>query len=181
MTTSPSGTAAPARPEFETFAKTLPLSELDATPERHTLTASGDDLARLAAFLNVPGVDALSGEATVAKHGPLVRVDGVLRARLERQCVASLEPMEEVVEEPFSVTFTEEIPDVLPNDEVEADLDAPEPLHRGVLDLADVFLEQLVLAISPHPRKTDAEGLVDPRAGEKISPFDILERLRGGQ
>lgn len=166
------------RPDLPSFRHLVAVGELGDEPREAALTAAPEDRTAIAAFLDIPEVKALSGSARVTRSGPLIHVTGDLHARLGRTCVASLEPMEEGVREAFSVTFTTEPPAEDLPEEMEADLDAPEPLEGDALDLGGVLLEQLVLAMSPHPRKDGAEPPADPGAGARISPFDVLERLK---
>lgn len=166
------------RPQTPSFTKVWEVADLSADPKSVSLTVGEDDLAPLAAFLDVLGLGALSGTASVTKHGPLVRVAGRVQAQLTRACVATLDPLDETVDEAFDVMFTEEHEPAQGPEEVLADLDAPEPIEGGVLEMADVFLEQLVLAMDPHPRKVGAEPLQDPGAGATISPFSVLKDLK---
>ncbi|WP_370335816.1 DUF177 domain-containing protein [Parvularcula marina] len=165
-------------PLLESFSAALDVAQIGDVPERRKFTASEADRESLAAFLGMPGVQALSGEATAIRRGKLITVEGHLSATLTRSCVVSLEELTEEIEEDFLETFTDELPNSDLPEEMEADLDAPEPIEGGKLDLGTVLLEQLFLAMDPHPRKEGAEPQVDPKAGERISPFDVLGKLK---
>jgi uncharacterized metal-binding protein YceD (DUF177 family) len=165
-------------PKLDAFRAVVRVEALDREPHRVTLTAAADDRARIADYLGIPGIEALSGEAAATRRGPLVEVEGQLRAELVRQCVVSLEEMAETVDEPFVMTFTTEPEEIAPGEEVEADLDAPDPIEGDELDLGAVLVEQLVLSMSAHPRKEGAEPATDPGAGATISPFAALEKLK---
>ncbi|MEM6650351.1 MAG: DUF177 domain-containing protein [Pseudomonadota bacterium] len=128
--------------------------------------------------LNVLGVKTIKGTAEVVRHGREVTVTGEVSAQLVRECVASLEPMEEDIHVKFtlqywSVQSLEDYPE-----EMEADLDAPDPLVGDTLHMDDVFIEQLVLAMQPYPRKEGAEPVKDPGANASISPFSVLKTLK---
>ena len=168
----------PRYPSFEHAVQAAKVRPGD--PVTATLTMSEADRARLAAAFGIPGAEALSGEATAARRGGLIEVEGTVRARLTRECVASLEPMTEEIEEAFAVAYTEEAPRPTEG-EVEADLDAPEPIEGGTLDLGAVLIEQLVLAMEPHPRIEGAEPPADPGAGARITPFDVLKQMQAAR
>ena len=165
-------------PRFESFEHDVQADRVrPGDPVETDLVMSEADRARLAAAFGVLGVEALSGEARAARRGGLIEVEGTVRARLIRECVASLEPMTEAIDEAFRVAYTEAAPRPVEG-EVEADLDAPEPIEDGTLDLGAVLLEQLVLAMDPHPRIEGASPPADPGAGARITPFDVLKQLQ---
>ncbi|MEM9810745.1 MAG: DUF177 domain-containing protein [Pseudomonadota bacterium] len=160
------------------LSKPLDVDQLTTEPEMVHLEVSRDDRAVLAEQLNVLSLDAFSGKLSATKHGDLVRVDGALEAQLGRTCVVSLEPMQETIDETFTAEFTTILPESPAADEIEADLDAPEPLKGSTINLGDVLFEQLVLAMNPHPRKEGAVAPQDPGAGQESSPFDVLKALK---
>lgn len=163
--------------DWPSISEALNISDLDGEPRRVTLEAAAEDLSALAEHFDVPSVERLKGEMDVTRHGTLIRVAGSIDAELGRTCVVSLEPMRELINENFAMEFTTEVADEAGEDG-EGDLDAPEPLSGEVLELADVLMEQLVLAMNPHPRKEGAEAPEDPGAGEGSSPFDVLKGLK---
>ncbi|GGY49051.1 YceD family protein [Parvularcula lutaonensis] len=163
--------------ELESIHHPIALSDLDSDAKHVSITASEADRRLLAERYDVTDVIALKGDMDVTRHGSLVRVAGSIEAELGRTCVVSLEPMRETIAENFAVDFTTEFSET-EEEEVEADLDAPEPLKGDHIDLGDVLLEQLVLAMDPHPRKEGAEAPKDPGAGKESSPFDVLKGLK---
>ena len=168
---------APEAPTYESFRRVVETARLaPGTPVTAELEMSEADRVALADAFGVPGVAVLSGAALAARRAGLVEVEGRVRARLIRQCVASLDEMEEEIEEDFLVTYTEHAPEPAEG-EAEADLDAPEPVEDGRIDLGAVLIEQLVLAMHPHPRKPDATVPEDPGAGARIGAFDALAAL----
>ncbi|MEM6747865.1 MAG: DUF177 domain-containing protein [Pseudomonadota bacterium] len=162
---------------LETLSAAVAIDQLSEDPTERSMTVNADDRHALAQRLDVPGVNALSGTLRAVRHGSLIHIDGRLDADLERICVVSLEPMAESISEDFSTDYTVDVPESL-DDDVEVDLDAPEPLDGDNLGFGDVLLEQLVLAMSPHPRKEGAEAPNDPGAVRESSPFDVLKALK---
>ncbi|MEE4211231.1 MAG: DUF177 domain-containing protein [Parvularcula sp.] len=154
----------------------VPLDRLDDEPRRASLEASAEDRALLKERYDVESVEFLRGDLAVTRSGDIVRVTGTLKAELGRICGVSLEPMTEHIDETFDVEYRVGAAED-PVGELEADLDAPEPLTSDRIDLGDVLIEQLVLAMSPHPRKDDAQVPEDPGAGRESSPFDVLKDL----
>lgn len=169
---------ASARPDFSSFDRSIEVDRLTTDEPTINVDANTDDLASLAAFLAIPAVDALSGEVQLSRHGSLVHVHGSIQAKLTRECVVSLEPLDEKIDETFDETYTTEWENRPVPEEVEADLNAPEPIEDGRLSLAHILIEQLVLAMEPHPRKEGATPIEDPGAGATISPFAELAKLK---
>ncbi|MEM9421004.1 MAG: YceD family protein [Pseudomonadota bacterium] len=164
--------------EIPSFERKVDVADVSGDAVSVVLSLAETDAPALAQFLEVPAVGMLRGEADLLKHGALITVQGRIEASLTRECVATLEQLTELVDEHFIVTYSIDAPVADFPDEVEADLDMPEPIEGGVLEMRDVFLEQLVLAMDPHPRKEGAEAIADPGAGATISPFSVLADLK---
>ncbi|MEO1656560.1 MAG: DUF177 domain-containing protein [Pseudomonadota bacterium] len=162
---------------LETLSTPLAVDQLSEEMTERSIDVGADDRAALAKRLDLPAVNALSGTLKAVRHGTLIHIDGRIDAELERTCVVSLEPMSETVGEDFSTDYTTDLAEGM-DDDIEGDLDAPELLEGETLDLGDVLLEQLVLAMTPHPRKEGAEAPNDPGAGKESSPFDVLKALK---
>ncbi|MBI1364880.1 MAG: DUF177 domain-containing protein [Alphaproteobacteria bacterium] len=129
--------------------------------------------------LDVPAIDRLIGRFHLAPTREGARLKGALEARLVRHCVASLEPVEESVSEEFEIAFF-----LQENGETEVDFDpdAPEPLETGVVDLAEILVQQLSLAMDPYPRRPDAPPLGDTAGSDRTaSPFEALREAFAGQ
>jgi uncharacterized metal-binding protein YceD (DUF177 family) len=161
----------------ESLSHPIQIDRLDDEPRVVELTASAEDRELLRQRYDVEDVAFLRGKLTAVRSGDLIRVTGTIDAELGRICGVSLEPMRERIDERFEVEYRIGSQGDLEG-EVEADLDAPEPLTASKLDLGEVLVEQLVLAMSPHPRIEDASPPKDPGAGKETSPFDVLKTLK---
>ena len=180
---------ASARPSDGGSAELLrPRRVTDLPPQGEDLAARGDAAARaaLARRLDVPGVKRLSLEARLRPEQDGWRVTGRVRARVTQTCVVTLEPVDQILDEPFSRLYLPDAPDpaavALDPDEEE---DPPEPLGR-VIDVAEIAAEALALALDPYPRaegaafKNDAEAPEDEDAEDdpRRRPFASLAALR---
>jgi uncharacterized metal-binding protein YceD (DUF177 family) len=160
------------------LSRPVRTDEFSSEPFQVSLGASDEQRREIAERLDIEDVGRFSADLSITKRVSLVTVKGSLKADLGRICVVSLEPMRELIEENFTADFTTEDSGELEG-EFEADLDAPEPIEGDMLNLWDVALEQLVLAMSPHPKIEGATAPEDPGAGAKISPFEALKDLQG--
>lgn len=172
------------------FSRRLRLDRLAGGDVEEELAATAQERAALAKRFGVLNIARLEGKLRVCRpaDGPLVRVDGRLRAEVTQTCVVTLEPVTQEVEEAFVQLFTLS-PEprtrevfVSPEDE-----DAPEPLTGNAVDLGEVLSEQLALALDPYPRRADVEfeGASFGKAEEedeeaRDTPFAALERLKAG-
>ncbi|MEM1380344.1 MAG: DUF177 domain-containing protein [Pseudomonadota bacterium] len=162
---------------LKSLNRPLALGDLEPEPRHETIEVGADDRSALTAHYDVHDIALLKGDLEVTRHGSLIRVAGTIEADLGRTCVVSLAPLRERIAEDFAVAYTTDIPDVVEG-EIEADLDAPEPLEADVLNLGEVLLEQLVLAMDPHPRAEGAKPPEDPGQTPESSPFDVLKSLK---
>ncbi len=97
-------------------------------------------------------------------------------AALTRECVASLEPFQEILTEKFDVDFLRAQPE--PGEE--EDWDAPEVHEGDRLDLGEILVQQLSLSMSPFPRKEGARSLAEAYAPPELaSPFAALKGVIG--
>jgi hypothetical protein len=125
-------------------------------------------------------------------------LDGRLQANVTQACVITLEPVDERIDEAFSVElWPEDQIAAEENDEAVVDNhntedhggdaflagppDPPEPIVNGRYDLGAFAAEMLAAAINPYPRKEGAVfSWTDPTdAPEKSGPFAALAKMRG--
>lgn len=155
-----------------------------ATFEGREERLDADETARklVAERLGVPAVNRLKGVFVVRRTADGLEVNGTLDAALTRVCVVSLEPMDEVINEDFDISYsTSGAP---PEGAIELDLDpdAVEPLPEAGVDLGDILIEQLALAIDPYPRQEGAPSLAKAYgATPEASPFSALRSLFAGE
>jgi uncharacterized metal-binding protein YceD (DUF177 family) len=154
-------------------------------PDRGTeikVEASEAERAALAADLNLPAIRSLTASLRVTGTPRGVKVIGRVRAEIVQTCVVTLEPFESVLDEEVNVAFTEPRPprQRTSEEEQEADLDAPDELVDGRVDLGAITAEFLALGLDPYPKKPGAalseETLPDDPAA--ASPFAVLSGLR---
>ena len=154
--------------------------EIEAPPETQAALAklaNVRDIARLAAVFDLMRVD--GG----------VDVKGRVKAQVGQTCVATLEPVENEVDETIDVAFRQGAePAAVPvhgAQVLDEDADPPEPLVDGKIDLGALATEFLLLGIDPYPRKPGAEFAPPPAGEPGEHPFAGLEalkkRLGGGQ
>jgi hypothetical protein len=137
-------------------------------------------VARVAGLRDLPRLQA-SFEVTRRGAGGL-HVTGVVSATVEQNCVVTLEPLANEVEETIDLVFVPRQPPAPKDGETEPEprdvkWNDPEPLIGGVVDLGALAAEFLILGLDPYPRKPGAvfEPPQDAKAEE--GPFAALAKL----
>ena len=152
------------------------------TPEhRHLdLAATAEERAALAARFGIPAIGALTAALDLAPEpGGVLRVRGRLRAEVTQECVATLDPVDQVVDAPLDLRLLP--PGTPPTDD---DPDSPDEIETadGTVDLGEAVEEQLALALDPFPRRPDV-AMPEPvghEAETRPNPFAALARLKRG-
>lgn len=159
------------------FAAIVRLADLDADGTSKRLDATADQLEGIAGRLGVERVSAFAGEATVRLTPEGASVSGHVRAALVRSCVVTLEPVEEIVEDQFELRFARGAPEG--DIELSLDEDWPDLLEGDAIDVAEILVEQVALAMNPYPRKPGAAYVHGQSDGiEEVSPFAVLRNLK---
>lgn len=167
----------------------IQVADVPPTGKHVKLEPSEAERRALAKYLGIVAVDALSCNFEVHHWGRdgLV-VHGRLDADVVQTCIVSLEPVPEHVSDDFEVRFTaHETPatgrtgKAAEDDEdegVPVDIDAPDVLDDGGVDLGVIATEYLALGLNPYPRKDGAafSDHVEEAQGEN-RPFAGLDKL----
>jgi len=155
-----------------------------------TVEATSEERADLAAALGIVDIVALSADLVLTRgRGDVIEVAGRVRAEIVQNCVVSLEPVPQTIDEPILRRFVEEgsrLAPVPPKPGAEVKVEAveeepPEVLGSSIIDLGAVVVEHFVLAIDPYPRAPDAAPPENPVAEAEDasdSPFAALAKLR---
>lgn len=176
----------PADPLKWTVDLTIPLNA------KRQISFSADALQRekIAALYGLAALDRFEAEVTVAPRSrDGLHLEARLIADVVQECVVSLQPVENRIDERFSRTFVSaghtsrgRSKDRIAVEVAYDDDDPPEPLAGNRLELGPVVLEEFALALDPYPRR---EGVShEPEtAGEseaedqRNSPFAVLRGL----
>ncbi len=168
----------------------LPYSHLisvDAIPAQglDLSFAPGPEICdALARHLNVPKVEALTARLHVApERSDGAHVTGEIRARIGQVSVVSLEPFDTDVVEPVDVRFAsaETIARIIANAPEDSEIDPPDLIVDGAIDLGLLITEFLALGLDPYPRKPGEvfEPHIENLESEApVSPFAALARLK---
>ena len=164
----------PGSPEF---SRPLAVDRVPRGGSYEKIAAEAGECLALAKRLDVPALHSLTAEmrATPWRGGGL-KMEGSLKADLDRVSIISLEPFRQQVELPILRYF---MPVAMAAAAEEAEID---PIIEGLVDLGEVVAETLALELDPYPRRPGesfADAADEPQAAPaKPSPFAALTRLK---
>ena len=171
---TPTEKPAPARLVRRVSVRDLPGRGLDVTVE-----PNADERSALARDFGLAAIDSLKGTFKLVRKSRTIRVTGEVKAKVQQICVVTLEPFPAEVDQEVDVRFSDEVAE--PGEEVElteADLDAPEPIVGGAIDVGALTAEFLVLGLDPYPRKPGVSFDFEEPGNDEASPFAALAALR---
>ncbi len=159
------------------LSRPLVLAHVPAAGRQLRIEADTGECTALAARFGIPAVESLVAELhLMPEAGGAVRVQGRLRAAVTQNCVVTVEPVAQQVDQPLALRLLPagQVADEAPDepDEIEAEGEA--------IDLGEVVAEQLALALDPYPRAPGAE-MPDAARDPEASPFAALRSLRTRQ
>jgi len=163
------------------------LSDLaTGRPTTFALEPTADERKAIAAELGIVGVKKLRFTGSLSPQG---RKDWSLSADLGttvvQDCVVTLDPVTTRIDEPVTRSYVAEIPEIEAS-EIEMPVDDTVEELPETLDLAQVMIEALALALPPYPRAAGAdlsqavfaEPGVAPMSDDDAKPFAGLGALR---
>jgi hypothetical protein len=151
-------------------------------PGHADLAADAATRDATALYLGLEAVTRLDARLTLHPWRDGVEITGRLRGAVIRLCGVTLESFEEIIDEEV---FLRAVPEgsahapAPPAAEVDLDLageDPPEVLGPAGVDLGDLMVQTLALALDPYPRKPGAV-FAPPPARPEDSPFGVLGQL----
>jgi hypothetical protein len=135
-------------------------------------------IAKLAALRDLPRFEA---NFDVTRRGRGLHVVGSISATVGQNCVVTLEPLANEVEEAIDLVFEtrQTVAEGAENEgqRNDAKWNEPEPLVGGVVDLGALATEFLILGLDPYPRKPGAVFEPPQDVNRDQGPFAALGRL----
>ena len=102
-------------------------------------------------------------------------VHGRLKANVVQCCVVTSKPLPESVDFTLEERYVRIVDDTT---SVEVDLDGVEPLKNGFIDLGEMVIQSLALAVTAWPRATDATEYIEFEPVKSDHPFASLAAIK---
>jgi uncharacterized metal-binding protein YceD (DUF177 family) len=153
------------------------------------LVADNEVRAAVARLVGLRDLPRLEANFDVTRHGAHgLHVCGRMSATVGQNCVVTLEPLANEIEEDIDLLFAPPPPGERKAGEDEAvegdserpqrSWNGPEPLIGGVVDLGALATEFLILGIDPYPRKPGAVFELPQDVEADPGPFAALAGLK---
>jgi len=156
------------------------VEDIPETGEHRTLVADVETRLAIARLADVRELSRLEANFDLLRHdGGGLRVTGRISATVGQNCVVTLEPLVNEIEEDVDLLYMPAAAAAATDGEnaAEPKWDDPEPLIGGAVDLGALATEFVVLGIDPYPRKPGA--VFEPPRDQKpdAGPFAALAGL----
>ena len=171
--------------------------KIDFDGRTFNIEAGEQERKDVARRLKVESIDALSAHFDVKREdgNVRIRVSGTVKADITQNCIVSGDPITQHIEEDIAAFYTDQNNTVsfakAKKDRMSRRIDAeiemmdeaedPEPVIDGQIDLGELAVQYLSLAIDPYPRSEEHQGeeeLVlqdNPGPAPKRNPFAALK------
>lgn len=168
-------------PATHGFLRNVAVNKINEPGLVVDVVANEEERARIAAYLELLGVQSLAAKVNVVRWRKGVLVSGRFSADVTQACVVTLDPVEGHIEGDFERRFLPDTPQAGAR-EVQVDPegeDPAEPLGREI-DLGEILVEELSLGLDPYPRKAGVEYAAEQdTVAKRDNPFAVLSKLQG--
>ena len=167
------------------FSYTLKIDDIKQNEQKYFIKADTEELKLLKDILKVEDVQSFAADIALKLSRKAHRLDlqGEVRADLILKSVISLENFSKTYIVPFSYRYDTSLT-YADLKEMDAGIndDIPDIIENGQIDLVQVSLEQLALAMEDHPRKEgeifEFQSEFDEETTLATHPFAALKKLK---
>ncbi len=165
------------------FSRSIRVDTIGIAPKLMTIEAEAGEREAVARRFGLVAIGRLAAEADIVRAGEAVVARGRVTASVTQSCVASGEPVDATIDEPFEIQFRPAPGSDRPEEEVElgaAELDVVF-YEGGEVDLGEAVAETMALALDPYPRAPIAAQALKAagvKNEEEAGPFGALAGLR---
>ncbi len=147
---------------------TIDVNKITSKKRVEKIQADADECSLLAERLKILEVTNLSAELILQRKGDLISMSGSFTSEVVQECVATLKPVHNQIEDTFEIVFYDADKGELEGIKVEY-----EEFHDNVLDIGDVIIQQLALALPSYPK---ADGVEFFDHIEEAEPLETTEK-----
>ena len=165
------------------LSRPVRVDTLGAEPRSLAIEADEAERSALARRFGLRGIASLEANAELVRNGAEIVARGRLTASVTQSCVATGEPVEARVDEPFELVFRPGPEAGRPDEEVElsqSELDVV--FYDGAsIDVGEAVAESLALGLDPYPRSPGADAALKKagvKSEEEAGPFAALAGLK---
>jgi hypothetical protein len=157
----------------------IAVDDVPETGQSFALVADAEVRADVAHMAGLRDLPRLQANFEVTRHGSGgLHVVGRVSATVGQNCVVTLEPLENAIDEEIDLLFMPQpaaAPEAIDGGRrVEVNTEGPEPLIGGVIDLGAIATEFFILGLDPYPRKPGAVFEPPQELRPEQGPFAAL-------
>ncbi|MCB9973528.1 MAG: DUF177 domain-containing protein [Rhodospirillales bacterium] len=175
----------------------LPVEDVGEAEVRLTISPDAEARKNMARRLNLLEVSDLVAKLKVKRRDKrVIKVGGTFKARVVQECIATLKPVPDQIEETLEGWFADPQQAVSfararhERDKMKSDhefpvleeAEDPEPVIDGKIDLGELVTQYLSLSLNPFPRSEEVSGLEasgeSDSAPRRENPFAALKALK---
>lgn len=165
------------------LSRPVRVETLGEAPRELSVEADASERAALARRFDLVAIHVLEANIILVRKNEEARAQGRLRAKVVQSCVASGEPVEAELDEPFELVFRPQPESARPDEEIElSDSEMDVVFYDGAsIDVGEAVAETLSLSLDPYPRAPLAEERLKAagvKSEDEAGPFGALAALR---
>lgn len=167
------------------FYHPIVIDDLTTAEKKFKVEASAEELSEVAEILKVRHIKEISAEIFVKlnRKEHLLNVWGKIKTEMELQSVVSLEYFYKTYEPEFELLYdTKMTLKEFKELEETTDDELPDIITDGQINLGDLIIEQIALAMDDYPRQDGEsfhfESEFDEETTKAQNPFNILAKLK---
>ena len=162
------------------------LSDLSDAGAEVTLTATDEQLTKLAQWAGVDAVEAFIARIMLRRRSAnRFAYEAKLAAEIQQSCVVTLEPvhshLDVNIERSLHLVKVPSSAQISPQELSAGADEGPEEIQDPRYDIAGPVLEEFALAIDPDPRSPGVAFEAPPDSEPPASPFAALKSLKTGK
>lgn len=162
------------------FSRKIRIDRTRGGDLNEQMEASEPECRLVAERLGLERVSSLRARLTVraGMGSSLYQVEGTADAEVTQMCAVSGQPFESSVTAQIRALFSEA--EILAEDEADSSWDDVEAVEDGMVDLGELAVQHISLALDPYPRKPGVEWAASSAQEDERppSPFAVLSTLR---
>ena len=152
----------------------IEVEDIETTPSNFSIEANTEQRKDLARRLDILEVNKATAKVMVMREAKshVYYVSGTVKADVTQECVVTLKPVENSIEDNFEAWYSQDENVVMlarerrerrelnANREVEllSESEDPEPILDGTIDIGELATQYLSLSLDPYPKREGAES-----------------------
>lgn len=171
-----------------------------SSTQKVRISASEEERKALCVRLELATISSLSADVTLRREkGNVIHVNGLMKANVTQTCSVTADPVQTQIEETFEGWFADQERIVmlakarherlgrLADSEIPIldESEDPEPLTNGMIDIGELVVQHLSLAVDAFPRRRGLEeteavevSVGGEGAGLRKNPFEALKNWK---